>query len=137
MDTRDIRYQGCAFVAALFPLTKLTDIYTVSSARHRLRNRIGAVTNVCIPSSLLASLPPRFLFFLPLYGMALTRIHSRSGGMIAPILGGVLLLFSRAAPVYTSMVTFVFAAGCVLLLSEDAGEGGRSRAARRVKVVVH
>jgi hypothetical protein len=57
--------------------------------------------------------------------------------MIAPILGGVLLLFSRAAPVYTSMVTFVFAAGCVLLLSEDAGEGGRSRAARRVKVVVH
>ncbi|KAJ7845404.1 major facilitator superfamily domain-containing protein [Mycena olivaceomarginata] len=66
-------------------------------------------------------------------GLASTTI----GGMIAPILGGVLLLFSRAAPVYTSMVTFVFAAGCVLLLSEDAGEGGRSRAARRVKVVVH
>ncbi|KAF7364811.1 MFS general substrate transporter [Mycena venus] len=62
---------------------------------------------------------------------------SRIGGMIAPMLGGVLLLFSRAAPVYTSMVVFVFAAGCVLLLSEDEGEGGRSRAVRRGRVVVH
>jgi hypothetical protein len=57
--------------------------------------------------------------------------------MTAPILGGVLLLFSRAAPVYTSMVAFLFAAGCVLLLSEDEGEGGRSRAVRRIRVVVH
>ncbi|KAJ7868296.1 major facilitator superfamily domain-containing protein [Mycena leptocephala] len=62
---------------------------------------------------------------------------SRIGGMTAPILGGVLLLFSRAAPVYTSMIAFLFAAGCVLLLSEDEGEGGRSRAVRRIRVVVH
>ncbi|KAJ6585433.1 major facilitator superfamily domain-containing protein [Mycena capillaripes] len=62
---------------------------------------------------------------------------SRIGGMIAPILGGALLLISRAAPVYASMVAFVFAAGCVLLLREDEGEGGRSRAARRVRVVAH
>ncbi|KAJ7464707.1 MFS general substrate transporter [Mycena galericulata] len=58
---------------------------------------------------------------------------SRIGGMIAPMLGGVLLLVSRAAPVYTSMAVFVFAAGCVLLLSEDEGEGGRSRGGRRVR----
>ncbi|KAK7022151.1 MFS general substrate transporter [Favolaschia claudopus] len=56
---------------------------------------------------------------------------SRIGGMTAPILGGILLVFSRAAPVYTSMFTFVFAAGCVLMLSEDEGEGGRSRTVRR------
>ncbi|KAJ7133593.1 major facilitator superfamily domain-containing protein [Mycena epipterygia] len=62
---------------------------------------------------------------------------SRIGGMIAPLLGGALLLISRAAPVYTSMVAFVFAAGCVLLLSEDVGEGGRSRGGRRFRVVVH
>ncbi|KAJ7250028.1 major facilitator superfamily domain-containing protein [Mycena haematopus] len=62
---------------------------------------------------------------------------SRIGGMIAPILGGILLLFSRAAPVYTSMIVFVLAAACVLLLSEDEGEGGRSRAVRRIRVVVH
>ncbi|KAJ7671688.1 major facilitator superfamily domain-containing protein [Mycena polygramma] len=62
---------------------------------------------------------------------------SRIGGMIAPILGGALLLISRAAPVYTSMVAFVFAAACVLLLREDEGEGGRSRIARRIRVVVH
>ncbi|KAJ7701373.1 major facilitator superfamily domain-containing protein [Mycena rosella] len=60
---------------------------------------------------------------------------SRIGGMIAPLLGGALLLVSRAAPVYTSMVAFVCAAGCVLLLSEDEGEGGRSRG--RVRAVVH
>lgn len=44
--------------------------------------------------------------------------------MIAPVLGGTLLVFSCAAPVYTSMVAFVLAAGCVLLLSEDEHEGG-------------
>ncbi|KAJ6508275.1 MFS general substrate transporter [Mycena sanguinolenta] len=62
---------------------------------------------------------------------------SRIGGMIAPILGGVLLLFSRAAPVYTSMIMFVLAAVCVLLMKEDEGEGGRSRAVRRMGVVAH
>ncbi|KAJ7250029.1 major facilitator superfamily domain-containing protein [Mycena haematopus] len=53
---------------------------------------------------------------------------SRIGGMIGPILGGILLLFSRAAPVYTSVIVFVLAAACVLLLSEDEGEGGRNGA---------
>ncbi|KAJ6597770.1 major facilitator superfamily domain-containing protein [Mycena vulgaris] len=67
----------------------------------------------------------------------ITLSLSRIGGMIAPMLGGALLLFSRTAPVYTSMVAFVLAAGCVLLLSEDEGEGGRSRGGCPVRVVVH
>ncbi|KAJ7274109.1 MFS general substrate transporter [Mycena rebaudengoi] len=62
---------------------------------------------------------------------------SRIGGMIAPILGGVLLVFSRAAPVYTSMVAFVLAAVCVLMLREDEGEGGRTRGGRPTRTVVH
>ncbi|KAJ7740258.1 MFS general substrate transporter [Mycena maculata] len=62
---------------------------------------------------------------------------SRIGGMIAPMLGGALLVFSRAAPVYTSMVAFVLAAACVLMLSEDEGEGGRSRGGRGARIIVH
>ncbi|KAJ7225962.1 MFS general substrate transporter, partial [Mycena pura] len=53
------------------------------------------------------------------------------GGIIAPLLGAALLLISRAAPVYASMVAFLFAAGCVLLLSEDVGEGGRNKGGRQ------
>jgi hypothetical protein len=41
------------------------------------------------------------------------------GGMIAPILGGILLVANRSIPVYTSVVTFVIAGSCVLLLKED------------------
>ncbi|THU90987.1 MFS general substrate transporter [Dendrothele bispora CBS 962.96] len=59
---------------------------------------------------------------------------SRVGGMIAPILGGVLLSIDRAVPVYTSVVVFCLAGVCVLLLREDAGEGARSGGA---KVIVH
>ncbi|KAJ7647043.1 MFS general substrate transporter [Roridomyces roridus] len=60
---------------------------------------------------------------------------SRIGGVLAPILGGMLLLISRAAPVYTSMVVFLFAAACVLMLSENEGESGRTQGGR--PVVVH
>ncbi|KAF8799365.1 MFS general substrate transporter [Phlegmacium glaucopus] len=51
---------------------------------------------------------------------------SRIGGMIAPILGGILLMMNRSIPVYTSVVIFVIAGFCVLLLKEEAGEGGYS-----------
>ncbi|KAJ8469013.1 hypothetical protein ONZ45_g17037 [Pleurotus djamor] len=43
---------------------------------------------------------------------------SRIGGMIAPMLGGVLLMVDRSVPVYTSVVVFVLAGCCVLLLKE-------------------
>lgn len=43
-----------------------------------------------------------------------------SGGMIAPILGGILLVMNRAVPVYTAVVVFAIAGFCVLLLKEDA-----------------
>lgn len=59
-------------------------------------------------------------------------IHS--GGMIAPLLGGTLLTINRSTPVYTSVVVFAVAGICVLLLKEDAGDGGRDC---RERVVVH
>lgn len=39
--------------------------------------------------------------------------------MIAPILGGILLVMNRAVPVYTAVVVFAIAGFCVLLLKED------------------
>lgn len=59
---------------------------------------------------------------------------SRIGGMIAPMLGGMLLMMDRSLPVYASTVVFVFAGFCVLMLKEDEGEGGRSKGDR---VVMH
>ena len=52
--------------------------------------------------------------------------------MIAPILGGVLLMMDRSIPVYTSVVIFAIAGSCVLLLKEEAGESTRPG-----RVVVH
>lgn len=56
--------------------------------------------------------------FLPLY----------SGGMIAPALGGVFMMIHRSVPVYTSVGVFCIAGVCVLLLKENAGDGGRKGA---------
>ena len=50
-----------------------------------------------------------------------------SGGMIAPILGGILLMIDRSVPVYTSVVIFAFAGFCVLLLQEKPREAGKER----------
>lgn len=47
--------------------------------------------------------------------------------MIAPILGGALLTIDRSFPVYFSIVIFLLAVLCVLLLDENEGQkGGRS-----------
>jgi hypothetical protein len=43
--------------------------------------------------------------------------------MIAPLVGGFLLDIDRALPVYTSVVIFVLAGICTLLIHEDAGKG--------------
>lgn len=43
------------------------------------------------------------------------------GGMIAPILGGALLTIDRSFPVYFSIVIFLLAVLCVLLLHENEG----------------
>ena len=51
------------------------------------------------------------------------------GGMIAPVLGGMLFMIDLAFPVYTSIVVFGLSGACVLLLREDAGAsqgGGRA-----------
>lgn len=60
---------------------------------------------------------------------SLTSCKLCRGGMIAPILGGVLLVADRSLPVYTSVVIFALAGVCTLLLSEDEGRSGRGRAA--------
>ena len=44
--------------------------------------------------------------------------------MIAPILGGALLMTDRSLPVYTSVVIFALAGICTLCLKEDAGRPG-------------
>ncbi|KAH7885489.1 major facilitator superfamily domain-containing protein [Phlebopus sp. FC_14] len=49
---------------------------------------------------------------------------SRIGGMIAPLLGGTLLVVNRAFPVYTSVGVYVVSGACVLLLHETAGQNG-------------
>jgi hypothetical protein len=45
--------------------------------------------------------------------------------MIAPLLGGTLLMVDRSIPVYTSIVIFAIAGIFVLLLREDI-DGGRA-----------
>ncbi|EKM51853.1 uncharacterized protein PHACADRAFT_165177 [Phanerochaete carnosa HHB-10118-sp] len=52
---------------------------------------------------------------------------SRIGGMIAPLLGGTLLVIDNSFPVYASVAIFLIAGFCVLLLREKAGEHGASR----------
>ena len=50
-----------------------------------------------------------------------------SGGMIAPILGGSLLMIDHSFPVYASIAIFIVAGVCVLLLEEREGERGGAR----------
>ncbi|OBZ68970.1 putative MFS-type transporter PB1E7.08c [Grifola frondosa] len=52
---------------------------------------------------------------------------SRIGGMIAPILGGTLLMVDHSLPVYVSIVVFFLAGICVLLLDEHDAERGSER----------
>lgn len=50
--------------------------------------------------------------------------------MIAPILGGILLMIKTSFPVYTSVVVLALSGVCVLFLSENAGntkEKGKGR----------
>ena len=71
-------------------------------------------------------LPLRFLACTlpPLHGFPLTSTDTAScrGGMIAPILGGTLLMVNTSFPVYTSICVFTLSGVAVLLLSEDAGD---------------
>ncbi|KAH7924538.1 MFS general substrate transporter [Leucogyrophana mollusca] len=51
---------------------------------------------------------------------------SRIGGMIAPMLGGALLVVDRAFPVYTSVVVYILTGIFVLMLKESAGGKGEA-----------
>ncbi|KDR82970.1 hypothetical protein GALMADRAFT_238679 [Galerina marginata CBS 339.88] len=61
---------------------------------------------------------------------------SRIGGMIAPMLGGALLMIDRSIPVYTSVVIFAIAGCCVLLLKEGEGDSARGRG-KNGKTIMH
>jgi hypothetical protein len=54
--------------------------------------------------------------------------------MIAPLLGGALLVMDRSIPVYASIITFVIAGFCVLMLREGEGDSGRGKAE---PVIIH
>ncbi|PPQ73324.1 hypothetical protein CVT26_015347 [Gymnopilus dilepis] len=62
---------------------------------------------------------------------------SRIGGMIAPMLGGMLLMVNRAIPVYTSVIVFAIAGFCVLLLKEGAGDSGARSRGKSGRTIVH
>ena len=51
-------------------------------------------------------------------GVALNR-----GGMIAPLLGGTLLMIDSSFPVWASVIVFLIAGLCVLLLREEGKRG--------------
>ncbi|KAG8942014.1 hypothetical protein FRC03_003731 [Tulasnella sp. 419] len=52
---------------------------------------------------------------------------SRVGGMIAPLLGGSLLVVDTSLPVYTAVGIFIAAGICVLLLDDDAASTRREQ----------
>ena len=56
-----------------------------------------------------------------------TDLSAHRGGMIAPMLGGVLLGINQSVPVYASVIVFAVAGFCVLLIREQPREqsGGR------------
>jgi hypothetical protein len=56
--------------------------------------------------------------------------------MIAPMLGGILLMLDRSIPVYTSVIIFTIAGLCVLLLREGEGDSGRGQG-KGVKTILH
>lgn len=64
-------------------------------------------------------------------------VRTSSGGMIAPLLGGILLTMDRTIPVYTSVVIFAIAGFCVLLLRENAGDSGARDGAKPSRSIVH
>ena len=61
------------------------------------------------------------------FSLMLTLGTGYRGGMVAPILGGLLLMIHRSVPVYTSVVVFVMAGICVLLLKENGATVGMER----------
>lgn len=52
--------------------------------------------------------------------------------MIAPMLGGVLLMIDRSIPVYTSVAVFALAGVCVLMLKDEEGDSGNGKTERAI-----
>lgn len=50
--------------------------------------------------------------------------------MIAPLLGGALLIIDRSFPVYASVVVYLISVFCIVFLHETAGQGGEENGER-------
>lgn len=61
---------------------------------------------------------------------------SRVGGMIAPMVGGALLMIDPSFPVYASIVVFLLSGICVLLIKE-VNSGASEDKDRRPAAIVH
>jgi hypothetical protein len=57
--------------------------------------------------------------------------------MIAPIVGGALLMIDPSFPVYASVVVFVLSGICVLLIEEAKNGAGEEDKDRRAAGSVH
>jgi len=66
---------------------------------------------------------------LPPFLLKPSSYFSFSGGMIAPLVGGVLLMLNPAFPVYASIIVFVVAGLSALLLKEDSAPGAKGQGA--------
>ena len=103
-----VRGTACGIASALSRMYVVTTHITLSIPRSPPPFRIAH------------SLTINFSFFL--FALLVPR-----GGMVAPILGGSLLMVNNSFPVYASIVIFVVATVCVLLLKEDEGDRGGSK----------
>jgi hypothetical protein len=63
-------------------------------------------------------------------------LSTDSGGMIAPIVGGALLMIDPSFPVYASIAVFLLSGICVLLIKEVDG-GASEDKDRRPAATVH
>jgi hypothetical protein len=89
----------------------------------------------CGIASALSRMYVRFSWTM-VYSCSNPGLYIYRGGMIAPILGGILLSIDRAIPVYTAIVVFTFGGISVLLLKEDDGDGARAKGSGK-RIIVH
>jgi len=113
---------GSTFATALFCV-----VFIWSSSTWAIRaSTVGISLSATVMWAVLYGWTPE-IFGTEIRGTAcgIASALSRIGGMIAPILGGLFLMIDRSVPVYTSVGVFCFSGVCVLLLKENAGDGGR------------
>ncbi|ESK88018.1 membrane transporter [Moniliophthora roreri MCA 2997] len=122
---------GSSFITALFCLLFIT----VESPWAVRASSVGISLSATAMYAVLYGWTPE-IFGTEVRGTAcgIASALSRVGGMIAPILGGTLLVVSRSVPVYASLTVFVLSGLCVLMLKVEESSRGHRKGDR---VVVH